>query len=197
MKAVQQQCCTLGRVRPAPFGLTPEVDMDRSARLFLCARCRDQVLLCSQCDRGQQYCSRACAGASRRERRRDAAERYQSSRCGRLRHAARTACWRRRRRTLRQRGTMCGANKVTHQGCPDGGAQASLLACDTPSACESIVLLGSVHDSAPAPSLTAAGALPFAALTCRRCAQPLLPHVRLGCLRPSSERLRRAHDHPR
>lgn len=25
MKAVQQQCCTLGRVRPAPFGLMPEV----------------------------------------------------------------------------------------------------------------------------------------------------------------------------
>jgi hypothetical protein len=166
--------------------------MDRSARLFLCARCRDQVLLCSQCDRGQQYCSRACAGASRRERRREAAERYQSSRRGRLRHAARTACWRRRRRTLRQRGAMCGTNKVTHQGCPQGGAQASLLACDTPSTGESIVIIGSVLDSAPA----AADALPFAALVCRRCAQRLLPHVRLGWLRPRSERWRRAHDHP-
>ena len=39
--------------------------MARSARLFLCARCRDQVLLCSHCDRGQVYCSRACSVASR------------------------------------------------------------------------------------------------------------------------------------
>ena len=31
--------------------------MDCTARHFLCARCRDQVLLCSHCDRGQQYYS--------------------------------------------------------------------------------------------------------------------------------------------
>jgi hypothetical protein len=192
MKAVQQQCCTLGRVRPAPFGLTPEVDMDRSARLFLCARCRDQVLLCSHCDHGQQYCGRACASASRRERRREAAERYQGSRLGRLRHAARTARWRRRRRTLRQRGAMCGTDKVTHQGCPDGGAQASLLACDTPSACEPIAPIGSAHDSTP----TTAGVVCFAALICRCCARPLLPHVRQGYLRPRSVGRQRAHDHP-
>jgi hypothetical protein len=88
---------------------------------------------------------------------------------------------------------MCGTNKVTHQGCPDGGAQAPLLACDTPSARESIDLIGSVHDSAPA----AAGALAFAALVCRRCAQSVLPYVRLGWLRPSSVRRRGVHDHPR
>ena len=165
--------------------------MDRSARLFLCARCRDQVLLCSHCDRGQQYCSRACSSTSRRERRREAAERYQSSQRGRRRHAARTACWRRRRRSLRQRAP-CDNDKVTHQGCPDGAAQASLLACDTPSACEAIALIGSVPENA----LAAADAVPFAALTCRRCAQPLLPHVRLGYLRPSSVGRHRAHDHP-
>lgn len=191
MKAVQQQCCTLGRVRPAPFGLTPEVDMDRSARQFLCARCRDLVLLCSHCDRGQQYCGRACASASRRERRREAAERYQCSLHGRRRHAVRTARWRQRRRSLRQRAP-CGINKVTHQGCPDGAAQASLLACNIPSACESIAIIEPIHDTAPA----AAVAAPVVALVCRHCAQPLLPHVRLGYLRPRSERLRRAHDHP-
>ena len=192
MKAVQQQCCTLGRVRPAPFGLTLEVDMGRSARLFLCARCRDQVLLCSHCDRGQQYCSRACSSTSRRERRREAAQRYQSSRRGRLRHAIRAACWRRRRWSPRKPGTLSDTDKVTHQGCPDGGAQALLLACDTPSACESIVLSGSVLDTA----LAGAGAAPFAALVCRRCAQPLLPHVRLGYLRARSVRWRSGHDHP-
>ena len=74
--------------------------MARSARLFLCARCRDQVLLCSHCDRGQLYCSRACSFARRHERRRETAQRYQSS-AGRLKHAARTALAE-RRRSLRQ-----------------------------------------------------------------------------------------------
>ena len=179
----------LGRVRPASVGSMPEVDMNRSARLFLCARCRDQVLLCSHCDHGQQYCSRACSSASRRERRREAAVRYQSSRRGRRRHAVRTACWRRQRRSLRQPGTLGDTDKVTHQGCPDRGGQASLLACDTPNACESVVLIESVHDTAP----IVAGAVPFAARVCRRSAQPLLPHVRGGYLRPRSVRWRRAH----
>ena len=26
------------------------------ARLFVCARCKRQVLICSRCDRGQEYC---------------------------------------------------------------------------------------------------------------------------------------------
>jgi hypothetical protein len=192
MKAVQQQCCTLGRVRPAPFGLTPEVDVARSARLFLCARCRDQVLLCSHCDRGQQYCSRACSSVSRRERRREAAKRYQSSRRGQLKHAARAARWRQRHRSLRNPGSIDDADKVTHQGCSDAGAGALLLACDTPSACEASIDTGSVGDTAPA----SAGTAPFAAFVCRRCAGLLLPHVRLGWLRPNSVRPRRAHDHP-
>ena len=80
----------------------PRTDMARSARLFLCARCRDQVLLCPHCDRGQGYCSRACSVASRHERRRHAAQLYQDSRCGRLKHAARAARQRARRRSLRQ-----------------------------------------------------------------------------------------------
>ena len=102
--------------------------MDRTARLFLCARCRDQVLLCSHCDRGQQYCSRACSRVSRLERRQETAQRYQSSRCGQLRHAARTARWRERRRSLRH-----PINKVTHQGCSVAHADAPLPTCDIPS----------------------------------------------------------------
>ena len=192
MKAVQQQCCTLGRVRPAPFGLTPEVDMDRSARLFLCARCRDQVLLCSHCDRGQQYCSRACSSVSRCERRREAAQRYQSSRRGQLKHAARAACWRQRRRSLREPGEVGETNKVTHQGCPDGVAQAPLATCNTPSACEPIAFIGSAHDAMPA----GRGAVSSAAFVCRHCARLLLPHLRLGYLRPNSAGRRRVHDHP-
>jgi len=161
--------------------------MDRTARLFLCARCRDQVLLCSHCDRGQQYCSRACSRVSRRERRRETAQRYQSSRCGRLKHAARTARWRDRRRSLRE-----GGNKVTHQGCSVAHADASLPVCDIPSGGELTISTESRTDTA----IASAGTVPFAAWVCRRCAQRLLPHVRQGWLRPSSVRRRHAHDHP-
>ena len=168
--------------------------MDRAARLFLCARCRDQVLLCSHCDRGQQYCGRTCSSVSRRERRRQTAQRYQSSRGGQLKHAARTACWRQRRRSLRQ-ASVGDINKVTHQGCPDTPADASLLACDTPSACEShetTIGADSANDTVPA----LAGTVEFAVLVCRRCTHRLLPHVRQGYLRTSSVRWRGGHDHP-
>jgi len=178
----------------------PRTDMARSARMFLCARCRAQVLLCSHCDRGQLFCSRACSLASRCERRRQAARRYQDSRAGRLKHAARTACWRARRRALGQVFAAVDIDKVTHQGCPRRSADASLRACNsifnTASACEPT----SPTDSAADAATTDAVAVSFAALTCRRCAQVLGPHVRRGWL----SRIRRGgrgprgspHDHP-
>jgi hypothetical protein len=169
------------------------MDMDRAARLFLCARCRDQVLLCSHCDRGQQYCSRTCSSVSRRERRRQTAQRYQSSRGGQLKHAARSACWRQRRRSLRQ--AIVDINKVTHQGCPVAPADASLLACQTPSPCEAHE--ASVDTSSASNTAAAsAGTAVMAALVCRRCTHRLLPHVRQGFLRPNSVRWRGGHDHP-
>jgi hypothetical protein len=167
--------------------------MARSARLFLCARCRDQVLLCSHCDRGQLYCSRACSFARRRERRRETAQRYQSSQAGRLKHAARSACWRKRRRSLHQHSAGADVDKVTHQGCPQALADASLHACDNmpTGACEP-ALAETAQDAAP----TTPGALSFAAPVCRRCAHSLLAHVRLSWLRRSTVRPRRRHDHP-
>lgn len=168
------------------------MDMDRPARLFLCARCRDQVLLCSHCDRGQQYCSRSCSSLSRREGRCKAARRYQCSRGGRLKHAARSASWRERRRSLRQASAGGDIDKVTHQGCPDATADASLLACDTPSACETTIVADSASERVPALADTVA----FAALVCRRCAHRLLPHVRQGFVRPSRVGWRGSHDHP-
>jgi hypothetical protein len=39
---------------------------DDSSRLFLCQRCRDQVTICSYCDRGNRYC-RICAPLARSE----------------------------------------------------------------------------------------------------------------------------------
>jgi hypothetical protein len=82
--------------------------MCRTARLFNCARCRRQVVICSHCDRGNRYCGKLCAQSARRQSQREAARRYQASRRGRFAHAARQHRYRRRR-----------SAKVTHQGsCP-------------------------------------------------------------------------------
>ena len=83
------------------------------ARLFLCARCRRQVLICSRCDRGQQYCGARSSGPARRESLRAAGRRYQHSRPGRHCHAE---CQRRYRRRCREDAR---AQKVTHHGWDD------------------------------------------------------------------------------
>lgn len=168
------------------------MDMDRSARLFLYARCRDQVFLCSHCDRGQQYCSRECSQLTRRERRREAGQRYQRSRAGQFKHAARTASWRERRRSLRRDSARGDVDKVTHQGSLFEAADASLTPCNIACALEPPVDTVSANDIAP----VSATATPFAAPVCRRCAHRLLPHVRLGYLRVNSVRQGGAHDHP-
>ena len=46
-------------------------------RLFLCARCRSAVTICSHCDRGQRYCSADCSRLARSCAQRAAAKRYQ------------------------------------------------------------------------------------------------------------------------
>lgn len=73
-------------------------------RLFNCARCACQVLICSHCDHGQIYCAGGCAEQARRDSLRQAGQRYQASRQGQLKHAARQARYRERQQ------------KVTHQG---------------------------------------------------------------------------------
>jgi hypothetical protein len=77
-----------------------------SVRLFLCADCRNQVVICGCCDRGQIYCAEGCAQKARRDTLRCAAQRYQNSSKGRRRHAARQDRYRSRR------------EKVTHHGSP-------------------------------------------------------------------------------
>lgn len=84
-------------------------------RFFLCVLCRQQVLICSRCDRGQIYCAGSCRVEARRMRRRETARRYQCSRSGRFKHAARSRRYRARE------------NIVTHQGSPPGLADACLL----------------------------------------------------------------------
>lgn len=78
--------------------------MEPIGRLFLCASCRKQTVICSACDRGQIYCSSACSEPIRRSRVRDAGRRYQSSEPGRANHAQRMKRYRENRA------------QVTHQG---------------------------------------------------------------------------------
>jgi hypothetical protein len=79
---------------------------DATARLYLCAGCRTQVVIGSCCDRGNIYCGQGCASAARCSAQREAGRRYQSSRRGRRKHAERARRYRERQK------------KVTHQGSP-------------------------------------------------------------------------------
>ncbi len=85
-------------------------------RLFNCARCACQVLICSHCDRGQIYCAGDCARAARKESLNQSGQRYQASRSGQLNHAARQARYRDRQQ-----------QKVTHQGSARDSRHVSLV----------------------------------------------------------------------
>ena len=82
--------------------------MFQTGRMYLCARCRAQVVVCRRCDRGQIYCPGGCAREARREAQRAAGRRYQSSRQGRFVHAERNRRYRQRQREH--------CKIVTHQG---------------------------------------------------------------------------------
>ena len=161
-----------------------------AARLFVCARCRAQVVLCSSCDRGQRYCQQACARWARHAHQRAAAHRYQRSPQGRLKHAARQRCWRQRRREQGALGAMSVVRSVTHQGSRPPGGDAPLPACphepvDPHQACPHEPV--DPHQPRPAASEDAASATPPApqpqALRCTRCASALSPWLRHGFLR--------------
>lgn len=150
--------------------------MAPTARLYLCARCRRQVVICPYCDRGQRYCGADCARAARQASLRSAGQRYQASHRGRHRHAERQRRYRRRQR-----------EKVTHQGSPAGGGDASL----------------SIEPRRP-PSVPGVSVLAVAgALICHFCARVCAVLVRLGFIRrrPSRRSLsllavRTDHEHP-
>jgi hypothetical protein len=80
-------------------------------RLYRCQRCGRVVLICSRCDCNQRYCAGDCAQQARRESLRHAGQRYQQTRRGKHKHAARMDRY-------RQGQTQ----KVTHQTPPPPGA---------------------------------------------------------------------------
>lgn len=168
--------------------------MDRPARLYLCARCRVQVILCSRCDRGNRYCGQACGHQARTEARRQAAQRYQGSWRGRIAHAQRSHRWRQRRAARDAAGGAgVAAHNVTHQGSRQGVAWAPLAACTHDSA--------TVEVAGTAAGITAPRAPPepdsatsTSGWACRRCGARQGAAVRLGFLRHGLSG-RRRHDH--
>lgn len=70
--------------------------METSARLFNCARCSSQVVICSCCDRSNIYCCPECSQLARKRSLRDAGKRYQNSLKGRHKHADRQKRYRER-----------------------------------------------------------------------------------------------------
>lgn len=127
-----------------------------SGRLFLCRKCSSEVVVCRHCDRGQIYCFGDCAGQARHQTLRKAGERYQKTRRGQEKHAARMGHLRARRK------------KVTHQGSPPPPA-GDLLAAGA--------MATSRDDASPAEP-------PRRATTpCHWCGRPCLPPLRPGFLR--------------
>lgn len=181
-----------GAYPSSTFGLR-KMRMAESARLFLCAHCRMQVVLCSRCDRGNRYCGRVCRRHARDAARRETARRYQRSQRGRAAHAQRARRWR-QRAAARASAATAQTQNVTHQGCSAGGIAAPLAAW--------------THDSAisRADIAAEAPALQEVATTttrhCRRCAALLPGWLRQGFVRHAARpataaapRGARRHDH--
>jgi len=89
--------------------------VEAAGRMFLCARCREPVVLCSRCDRGQRYCGQVCSRAARRDFQRDAGRRYQCGSAGRVKHVERSRRWRERQDEQRAARSE-DSGPVTHHG---------------------------------------------------------------------------------
>jgi len=171
------------------------VRMDQPARLYLCARCRVQVVLCSRCDRGNRYCGASCWREARTEARRQAAQRYQRSWRGRIAHARRSQRWR-QRRAARDAARAAGedAQNVTHQGSRPGQAWAPLAAWTHDSTTATPAQAGAdltAHGIAQEPPIAAVAT---ACWRCRRCGARQPAALRLGFVRHGLPG-RRRHDH--
>jgi len=137
----------------------------QSYRLYNCARCAEQVRICSDCDRGNQYCGGDCARIRRRESLCRAGARYQLSRRGALRHASRQSALRARL-----------AQKVTHQGSVPGIDAAIVVTSPTMTEDADVEL-------AALPALLHHPRGRSSVSTCSFCWQPLPAFTRSGPLR--------------
>ena len=82
--------------------------MRNFGRLFNCAHCDRQVVLCPRCDYGNMYCSPPCRETARRRAQRLSGQRYQDSLPGRRKHAQRQKRYRQRRLEETPENEACG-----------------------------------------------------------------------------------------
>lgn len=88
-------------------------------RFYRCTLCDIPVLICSRCDRGQRYCSKAHSQEARIANQHLANARCQGSRQGRRKHAERAARYRERRKHARHQAQCqvdepCQASQPHH-----------------------------------------------------------------------------------
>jgi hypothetical protein len=101
----------------------------RSVRFYRCELCHIPVWICSRCDRGQRYCSKAHSEQARLCKQRTANARWQSSRRGRRKHAERAARYRARREQARRSGPLCegdGSRQASPNNCVNQVDRAAL-----------------------------------------------------------------------
>ncbi len=78
--------------------------MENSARLFHCAGCHCQVLICTNCDRGNIYCS-TCSISVAVQLHREASKRYQNTQRGKRNHASRQNRYRQKKNKVTDGGS--------------------------------------------------------------------------------------------
>lgn len=82
-------------------------------RLFICARCGRQVLVCSKCDHGNIYCSSTCSKLRRKESVARAGKTYQRTLPGARYHAARQEKYRARKKIVTHQGSLLSLNNAS------------------------------------------------------------------------------------
>jgi len=87
--------------------------MKHTSRLYSCALCHAQAVICTYCDRGQIYCSKTCAKSARLKSCREAETRYQLTPGGKRKHAARQKRYRMRQK---EKVTDHSSTITTHRG---------------------------------------------------------------------------------
>ena len=109
--------------------------MESTGRIFKCALCCKQVLICRFCDRGQRYCSPDCSNTARKQAQKASSHRYQQSRLGRSNHAHRMRNYRRRKQIVTHQGSELSIPNDLLQANPADSSQPSVIS-DQPVATE-------------------------------------------------------------
>jgi hypothetical protein len=142
--------------------------VDPVGRMFLCARCREPVVLCSRCDRANRYCGDECSTEARRAFGREAGRRYQEGVIGRSMHATRSRRWRLQRQAKLELRDVDECT-VTHHGETEDPVQLPYV----PTSSVALALSPTALDTAVQAPRRA----------CPRCAVAVSPFVRQRFLR--------------